>query len=118
MNQTETIHRSKDQAESLRNLVGSRNIKISERKSESIKHLSRVRKLVNCIRDERVEIASTRTRIGYLLNQISERDLMLEDCYETMLKTQKMVSEMESHINRLEYENERLRSFKGLEVVA
>jgi hypothetical protein len=113
MNLAQKVEIQKDQATSLRLLVG----KFSGN-SRRLRHRTILKRLINCLRDERVVNAQIKKSNSYLLDQISERDLMLEDCYETMIQTQNMVSQMEDKINQLKSENQKLKSFKGLEVVA
>lgn len=104
------------QSESLRKLVG----KFSGTmiRKPSLNHLKRVRKILNAMRNLKVEVAQIRSHRSYLLNQISQRDLMLDDCYETLKEAESAMTELEKRIESLESENSKLRSRRSLGVVA
>jgi len=80
----------KNQATDLEKLVGKFT---SEGKQP--RHLNRVIKILDCLRNTRVLLSESRRDRKYLLNQIAQRDLMIEDCHNTMESDKRTIMELQ-----------------------
>lgn len=65
------------------------------------RHLNRVIKVLDCLRNARVTISEMKKDRKYLLNQIAQRDLMIEDCHSTMESDKRTIMELQREIRVL-----------------
>jgi hypothetical protein len=110
------VTENKSQARDLEILFGK--FTGSKVRRNSVRHLSRIKKVINKLRDCYVIINQQKADKAYLLDQISQRDLMIDDCHETMLGAQDIIKALEQKVLEVSKERDQLKTHVKLEVVA
>jgi hypothetical protein len=86
----------RNQATDLQKLVG----KFTSERGKP-RHLNRVIKILDCLRNSRVLIAELKRGRKHLLNQIAQQNLIIEDCHSTMIQNKQTIAELQKQNHAL-----------------